>query len=529
MKLGLTKKQLQEIIFEEIENQEFNEQESDPAAAQPESGTSDTQSGGQGYPEVGKWESGVNRDGPANQIGVTKWADVVGAKLTRGKANPLKEQEELNTPEIQKSSSDESEEIMSNFNKKFMTFKTPNTSQVENGTHLILPKSVNGKPTTFAKYQHPINPEEVFKSWVGTQWDSYIPDERHLNDVLPNDTLRSFTVNGTRYVASLKRVQDNPLRYQFYWYLDKDGQPYNQNIFVKESEIPEEYRYNFIYAWGEEILMVGSLLAAFFIPGIGGIALGVLLDLGAATIQLKKGNNWGAGISAILAFLPVIGEIANVGRVSNKTAERLIKQVNDVGSYKELVKRINSMGKTQDAYLLRQLLKDDPHRIVNLINDFLDKKLLGAITTKSEALNVVNHLNYLLKSGIITKVNAQKFTQRLGLKRFGFYFGGTVGIILGGAIAQTAYGIYLNAKLENNPYGLSENDMNLLNLADKAYKSNPKLYMDKINPVITGYLDKYEKVNPELLQKLMNGIHSEFIKNQNINPNEIGKKIESNY
>ena len=33
----------------------------------------------------------------------------------------------------------------------------------------------------------------------------------------------------------------------------------------------------------------------------------------------------------------------------------------------------------------------------------------------------------------------------------------------------------------------------------------------------------------ELLQKLMNSIHSEFIKNQNINPNEIGKKIESNY
>jgi hypothetical protein len=71
--------------------------------------------------------------------------------------------------------------------------------------------------------------------------------------------------------------------------------------------------------------------------------------------------------------------------------------------------------------------------------------------------------------------------------------------------------------------------MNLFNLADKAYKSNPKFYIDKINPVITGYLDKYEKVNPELLQKLMNGIHSEFIKNQNINPNEIGKKIESNY
>ena len=34
------------------------------------------------------WESGVTR-GPANQVGVTKWSDVVGANLKRGKANPL--------------------------------------------------------------------------------------------------------------------------------------------------------------------------------------------------------------------------------------------------------------------------------------------------------------------------------------------------------------------------------------------------------------------------------------------------------
>ena len=41
------------------------------------------------YPEVPKWESGVER-GPANQIAVTKWSDTVGSKLTRGKANPIK-------------------------------------------------------------------------------------------------------------------------------------------------------------------------------------------------------------------------------------------------------------------------------------------------------------------------------------------------------------------------------------------------------------------------------------------------------
>lgn len=39
------------------------------------------------YPQVTKWESGVARTGPANQIGLTKWKDIV--KINRGKANTL--------------------------------------------------------------------------------------------------------------------------------------------------------------------------------------------------------------------------------------------------------------------------------------------------------------------------------------------------------------------------------------------------------------------------------------------------------
>jgi hypothetical protein len=38
------------------------------------------------YPTVTKWETGLTR-GPANQIGNTKWSDIV--KLNRGKANTL--------------------------------------------------------------------------------------------------------------------------------------------------------------------------------------------------------------------------------------------------------------------------------------------------------------------------------------------------------------------------------------------------------------------------------------------------------
>lgn len=38
------------------------------------------------YPTVTKWETGLTR-GPANQIGLTKWSDIV--KVNRGKANTL--------------------------------------------------------------------------------------------------------------------------------------------------------------------------------------------------------------------------------------------------------------------------------------------------------------------------------------------------------------------------------------------------------------------------------------------------------
>jgi len=87
-----------EVSIEEISNSGYGnsfikelydvETEIKEQDAAPSSGGS-TSSGTQGYPDVGKWESGVTR-GPANQIAVTKWSDIVGQSLKRGKGNPLK-------------------------------------------------------------------------------------------------------------------------------------------------------------------------------------------------------------------------------------------------------------------------------------------------------------------------------------------------------------------------------------------------------------------------------------------------------
>lgn len=71
-------------LFSENTDTDMKEQtdlSSEPSTAQ--------NSGSEGYPQVGKWESGITR-GPANQLGVTKWSDIVGQTLKRGHANPLK-------------------------------------------------------------------------------------------------------------------------------------------------------------------------------------------------------------------------------------------------------------------------------------------------------------------------------------------------------------------------------------------------------------------------------------------------------
>jgi hypothetical protein len=86
MRLVITEKQLKELIRLTSNNQELKEQGAGEGA--PEAGTS---SDGETKTGASKWESGATR-GPANQIGVTTWSEIVGSKISRGKANPLSEQ-----------------------------------------------------------------------------------------------------------------------------------------------------------------------------------------------------------------------------------------------------------------------------------------------------------------------------------------------------------------------------------------------------------------------------------------------------
>jgi len=71
---------MKEYTFYHDNQSELGEQEAAAASSSGGGGTKPP------YPTVTKWESGVTR-GPANQIGITKWSEIV--KLNRGKANTL--------------------------------------------------------------------------------------------------------------------------------------------------------------------------------------------------------------------------------------------------------------------------------------------------------------------------------------------------------------------------------------------------------------------------------------------------------
>jgi len=90
MRIVITEKQFKKIVLKSIGNQELSEEGEEGGA--PESGAS---SDGEKKTGATKWESGVTR-GPGNQIGNTKWSDIVGSQLKRGKANPLNEQQVRN-------------------------------------------------------------------------------------------------------------------------------------------------------------------------------------------------------------------------------------------------------------------------------------------------------------------------------------------------------------------------------------------------------------------------------------------------
>jgi hypothetical protein len=305
MELCISENQLKSLIRNTLQTKDLGEQE-EPVNPQPESGTSDKQSGGSGYPAVGKWESGITR-GPANQIAVTKWSDVVGANLKRGKANQLKEQDDW---------------------------------------------------------------------WNKSSYDKGIWDR------------------SSKYDENLTKNWDD---------------------------------------WGQWGLTLGSIAAAFFIPGAQGLAISVVLDLTAAADQyFRQKDSVGAGVSTALAFVPIFGDILKVGKLSEKSIVNLINKFGPLKTKQQVLRAIQSLPeRSLERYTIEQILNKSPKEISRLINGLVK----NGIRTSSEATSVVKNINKLYSEGKLTKQGVKNMFSKLGLRRFGF------DITVSGAILYTGYKI----------------------------------------------------------------------------------------
>ena len=500
------------------------------AASSPQSGGA--QSSKAGYPAVHKWESGITR-GPANPIGITKWSDVVGSKLTRTHA-PLNEQEigmqpgrttqiaqALNAPEIERK-----REIDKNFNENFFMVEIPKTSKTKS-SHLILPKNYEGIETTYTLHEHPINPYVFFRNWVGTEWEDDIPNQRHLEEIIPNGTLRNFTIGNIKYSTYVKRFSAKPVLWGFSWYYTDDKKPYNPKDYIKSEQVPEQYQLGegWWSEWGQWVLTAGSILAACLIPGAQGLLISIGLDLvAAADLYVNKKDNIGAGISFILAFVPVIGNIARVGKVSTKTASKLAKTFAPLKTEEEILEAISKLPK-QEQYLVQQILKQDPKALNKMITDVMSSK----IANKQEAFNVVGKINELVESGAIPKASAAAFYKNLNLKRFGF------DLAISGLVIGTGAGVryYVNKKADealNQGLKPPPEDVEIAQLLAKVDKMNKSDFENKITPLFAKY-DKYDTENEadlNKLRKIQKAVLNAYISNPKSDLDAIANNIDKN-
>jgi hypothetical protein len=324
MKIGLSKKQYNRILTYVSENEEIREDGEVPAA-EPEAGTSSKQSGGQGYPEVGKWESGVTR-GPANQVGVTKWSDVVGSTLKRDRANPLKEQSVIGAP-------------------------SNGTSQ-----NTVL----NGRPEGYVEGEYSLwsgTPTKLYKTVWGEEIK--IPDDGTIDVTLwkdEDDRLRIFSTNknyqqdGKWYLSDGKTETTKPAKE----YMDliiptghirfikvvNENKTYYTSIILKGNiwdvrpgytngkEIYDWEEYvtrGFKQWWSDNWEMVLTIVASA-VAGIltGGASIWVqaawqaAAGVGAATFAYlvtdpKDRDNVGYGINIILSFVPYMSAAGKIG------------------------------------------------------------------------------------------------------------------------------------------------------------------------------------------------------------------------
>lgn len=283
MHLVITEKQLKDLIRLHSENQELMEQ--GEGGGTPEAGTS---SDGEKKTGASKWESGVTR-GPGNQIGVTKWSDVVGSKITRGKANPLSEQANNSSVEILRPDGNivyapANTKILSLFDSDSM-----DGSRFKDSLKNFIPKEKGGLGNERTKEWLPDSWSKIIKLNSVSQFET--PDKKIYRATIRHPKLNGFV--GTWY--DFYRLSPDPYGWKFVGYFsDGDNKPFvgsNQTSGKTFSSMAEKATkasdYVYKYEDGENFflnLMYGEYAEALldlrsFIFTPGGMATQTVIEV----------------------------------------------------------------------------------------------------------------------------------------------------------------------------------------------------------------------------------------------------------
>jgi hypothetical protein len=372
MKVALSEKQLKLITS-------MTEADSDTSASSgTDSGTSNAASSSQsskgGYPAVDKWESGITR-GPANPIGITKWSDVVGAKLTRGHANPLNEQDAItnnlrnyaiydalknDTPYI---------EVPAFYGGNIRIPKDSEASikYFKDDDNLVL---------RFADKQRGPNGELL---WSGEP----APSEADLKQKLPLNTLRSFKTKKDGYFYSIMLQKDgdknspwSPYK-NYYATVNNKNIPYNPNNYINYSTSTNVLE--FLNEHGQLIAQITLSIAAAM--ATGGMSLTIQCIAQAAVqipfsiIDFKEGRNIGGVMSLAICFLPLAGRALSIGTKFNmKVMNQLANDIKPCTTIQEIENVIKNakLDKASEVVLSR-ILKQTPEEFGKLIGTGLLK------------------------------------------------------------------------------------------------------------------------------------------------------------
>lgn len=426
MKLGLTEKQYKNLLT-------LITEQADAPAAEPEKGTSDKQSGGQGYPAVGKWESGITR-GPANQVGVTKWADVVGSKLTRGHSNQLKEQsdrypEMMNNSarkEREKSAAESAENTKVN---DFLNRFYVNKSTL--GGSITLPKIVGVNLTTVKLFDnnsdnklndffYDKNASPKFQEFMWKNDDWCVPTHIQINDMFPEGTVQNFTVNGVFYTLWIRLSKEDRIKkirnWQYMGYRTLNEQPYDQSVYVNMSEVPYSLKHHddggFWEKYGNDILLAAAFLAVF-IPVIGP-ELAFIFNAGAVVNSIAQEKYADATIFMVFLFLPQIKGALGLGKSLTEAEAKEISTIFKRASVEGEESLAEEMSKLRPDLKAKveKLLEKNPADIAKAVDNVV-KDEIGRFSR--EEVNIfIENVERAYKEGKITAEIKQFWLKRLG-------------------------------------------------------------------------------------------------------------------